>query len=247
MSLTASHVRYALRAPLAARCPRCHYLPASATVICPRCSHDRRDIDLHLSKENSVFVPSKATAALLAVSALFLAACASLQTASDVPDRLKPGANESLAMISAAKGVQIYECRASKDRAGEYDWVFVAPEADLFDAGGTKKIGHHYAGPHWEAADGSRIVGAVKEHADAPADGSIPWLLLSAKSVGPEGSFSKVTSVQRLHTVGGAAPTGGCFQAEAGTQVRIGYTADYYFFAPGRPAASRDFDIGYGY
>lgn len=193
-------------------------------------------------------VPSKATAALLAVFllVLFLAACAGMKPAAtaDVPELLKPGVNESLAMVSAAKGVQIYECSASKARAGEYEWTFIAPEADLFDAAGTKKIGRHYAGPHWEAADGSRIVGAVKEHADAPAAGSIPWLLLAAKSVGPEGSFSRVTSVQRLHTVGGTAPKGGCFEAEAGKQVRIGYTADYYFFAPSRPAASRDFDIG---
>ena len=63
----------------------------------------------------------------------------------------------------------------------------------------------------------------------------------------PEGSFSKVTSVQRLHTVGGVAPKGGCFEAEAGTQMRVGYTADYYFFAPSRPVASRDFDMSYGY
>jgi len=198
-----------------------------------------------------VSVPSKAAAALLAVFivVLFLAACASVQPATGVPENLKPSANESLATIAAAKGVQIYECRASKDRAGEYEWMFIAPEAELFDASGTKKIGKHYAGPHWEAADGSRIVGVTKERADAPREGSIPWLLLAAKSDGPEGSFSKVTSVQRLHTVGGVAPKGGCFQAEAGTQLRIGYTADYYFFAPSRPApaASRDFDIGYGY
>jgi len=232
------------RAPLAARCPRCHYLPASATVICPRCSHDRRG-DFPTTRENPVSEPSKATAALLAV---FLAACAGVQPASDVPEKLNPGANESLAMVSAARGVQIYECRASKDRAGEYEWMFVAPEAELFDASGTKKIGKHYAGPHWESLDGSHIVGySVKERADAPREGSIPWLLLAAKSDGPEGSLSKVTSVQRLHTVGGVAPKGGCFQAEAGTQLRIGYTADYYFFAPSRPAPtpSRDFDFGY--
>ena len=254
MPLSASNaaMHYTMRAPLAARCPRCHHLPASATVICPRCGDDRRGGELHPSKENLVSVPSKATAALLAVFLvlLFLAACAGVQpaaSASDVPEKLKPGANESLAMVTAAKGVQIYECRASKDSAGEYEWAFIAPEAELFDAGGTKRIGRHYAGPHWEAADGSRIVGAVKERADAPAGGSIPWLLLAAKSVGPEGSFSRVTSVQRLHTVGGVAPKGGCFEAEAGMQLRIGYTADYYFFAPSLPApsASRDFDIGY--
>lgn len=146
----------------------------------------------------------------------FIAACAGTV---QVPDKLKP-ANESLSMIVPAKGDQIYECREAK-------WVFVAPEADLFDGAG-KKIGKHYAGPHWEAADGSRIVGAVKERADAPAAGAIPWLLLSAKSVGPEGAFSKVTSIQRVATKGGVAPAGDCSQA--GAKARVPYTADYYFF-----------------
>jgi hypothetical protein len=164
--------------------------------------------------------------------ALFIAGCASQQPALSpvaVPDKLKPGADESLAMIVAAKGVQIYECRASKDKPGEYAWAFVAPEADLFDARGTK-IGRHYAGPHWESADGSKIVGTVKENAAAPAADAIPWLLLTAKSVGPEGAFSKFTSVQRVSTAGGVAPKSGCSQAAAGTPARINYTADYYFF-----------------
>lgn len=119
------------------------------------------------------------------------------------------------------KGVQIYECRAGK-------WAFVAPEADLFDRAG-KKIGTHYAGPHWEAADGSKILGAVKERADAPAAGNIPWLLLGTRSVGGEGAFSKVTSIQRVATRGGVAPVGNC--AQAGAQARVDYTADYYFFS----------------
>jgi len=59
---------------------------------------------------------------------------------------------------------------------------------------------------------------------------AIPWLLLAAKSVGSEGSFSKVTSVQRVNTVGGGAPKAGCSQAVVGTPARIDYTADYYFF-----------------
>jgi Protein of unknown function (DUF3455) len=146
-----------------------------------------------------------------------------------VPDKLKPGANESLAMIVSAKEVQIYQCRAKKDEVGAYEWAFVAPEADFFDERGNR-IGRHYAGPHWEAADGSRIVGTVKERADAPSPNSIPWLLLAAKSVGPSGSFSKVTSIQRVSTVGGVAPKESCSQGAAGT-ARVGYTADYYFFA----------------
>jgi hypothetical protein len=168
-------------------------------------------------------MPSRLTAFL----ALCVAGCASAPSV-DVPDKLRPGAGETLAMVVPARGVQIYECRAAKE--GAYEWAFVAPEAELFDAGG-RKIGKHYAGPSWEAADGSIIVGAVKERADAPAPNAIPWLLLSAKSVGSQGAFAKVTSVQRVHTVGGVAPKG-CFQPEAGKQLRVGYTADYYFYAP---------------
>ena len=91
---------------------------------------------------------------------LLVAGCANLQpprSSVEVPDKLRPGANESLALIVPAKGVQIYECRARKDHVGEYEWAFVAPEADLFDARGNR-IGRHYAGPHWESTDGSKIL-----------------------------------------------------------------------------------------
>jgi hypothetical protein len=151
--------------------------------------------------------------------ALLAAGCASTVP---VPDNLKPGANESLALIVPAKGVQIYECRAG-------NWVFVAPDAELFDRAG-KRIGSHYAGPHWEAADGSKIIGAVKQRADAPGAGNIPWLLLGAKSVGSDGAFSKVTSIQRVATVGGIAPAAAC--NETGARARVPYTADYYLFSP---------------
>jgi len=173
---------------------------------------------------------------------LLSAGCASTQlagTAVEVPDKLKPGANEELAMVFPAGGVQIYECRARKDAAGEYEWAFVAPEADLYDAHGAR-VGLHYAGPQWESADGSKVLGTVKERADAPQADSIPWLLLTAKSVGPEGSFGKVTSVQRVNTLGGVAPKGGCLQAEAGTRVRVGYTADYYFFTASEPRKANE-------
>jgi len=179
-----------------------------------------------------MFNTSKLTLCLLA---LFVAGGASAQstgTAIQVPDKLKPGANESLATIVHAKGAQIYECRAKKDQPGEYEWAFVAPEAELFDAAGNR-IGRHYAGPSWESTDGSKIQGTPKERADAPAADAIPWLLLAAKPAGPEGAFSRVTSVQRLSTVGGVAPKGGCSQAAAGTAARINYTADYYFFTRG--------------
>ena len=149
-----------------------------------------------------------------------IAALAGCASSVSVPDSLKPAAGESLALVVPAQGDQIYECRAGK-------WAFVAPEAELFNRAG-KKIGRHYAGPHWESLDGSRIVGAVKARADAPRAGDIPWLLLSAKSVGAEGAFSKVTSIQRVTTLGGSAPIEPCSQD--GRRVRVPYTAYYYFF-----------------
>lgn len=169
---------------------------------------------------------------ILATLPIVLAACASAPPtpAVQVPDPLKPAANEALLGGVAARGVQIYECRVKKDDPQATEWAFVAPEADLFDAKG-KLVGKHYAGPHWESLDGSKVVGSVKARADAPQAGAIPWLLLTTKSVGPAGAFASVTSIQRISTVGGVAPAAdGCTQASLGKGARVPYTADYMMF-----------------
>jgi len=200
-----------------------------------RINEPLRTIGRGWDKEDAGSKPSRVKYLLLAAIAgyagLHIAGCAGthLRPTVQVPEKLSPGPDESLAMIVAAKGVQIYECRGKKDQPGEYEWAFVAPEAELFDAAGTR-IGKHYAGPHWESTDGSKIVGALKANSPAPAADAIPWLLLAAKSDGPEGSFSKFTSVQRVSTVGGLAPKTGCSQAVVETPARVFYTADYYFF-----------------
>jgi hypothetical protein len=160
-----------------------------------------------------------------------IAGCATPSSTIGIPDKLRGGPNEVLALVVPAKGVQIYECRPRREQVGAFEWFFVAPEADLFDRGGAK-IGKHYAGPHWEANDGSKLLGTVRERADAPAAGAIPWLLLSARSVGKPGSFASVTSVQRVNTAGGIAPQDGCTPASSGAQTRVPYTADYYFLGP---------------
>jgi hypothetical protein len=159
-----------------------------------------------------------------------LVACASGPDLVAVPDSIKGGAAEKVAMVVPAKGVQIYECRAKQGQSGAFEWAFVGPEAELFNVAGTK-IGKHYGGPTWEAADGSKFTGALKARADAPLAGAIPWLLLTTTQVGPKGSFSHVTGVQRVNTVGGIAPTASCAQANIGQAARMPYTADYYFLA----------------
>jgi len=170
---------------------------------------------------------------ILATSlSLVLAACASQSPMPTVavPEHLKPAPSEVPLMALAARGVQIYECRAKKDDPQAMEWAFVAPEAELFDAQG-KNVGKHYAGPHWESGDGSKIVGTVKARADAPQAGAIPWLLLATRSVGPDGAFAKVTSVQRVNTRDGAAPAAdGCTAATLGQTARVAYTADYLMF-----------------
>lgn len=162
------------------------------------------------------------------LGAIALAACATKTESVAVPASLAPTGERAVERL-AARGVQIYECRAKS--GGGTEWVFTAPEADLFDAAGAP-AGRHYAGPRWEAADGSRIVGTVKARADAPLAGAIPWLLLTARSDGAPGRFSKITSVQRVNTAGGAAPAAGCDAATLGRTERVPYSADYILLAP---------------
>ena len=158
---------------------------------------------------------------------LLATACAIPSPVDDVPPPLRAAQGERLLTVLMAKGVQIYECRAKADQAGVVEWSFVAPEAELLDARG-QRVGKHYGGPSWEAADGSKVIGTVKARADAPKDGAIPWLLLSIQSVGGAGAFSGVSSIQRVNTVGGVAPPAAlCTAASVGKTERVGYTADY--------------------
>jgi hypothetical protein len=155
---------------------------------------------------------------------LLAAACT---TTPAIPETLAPAGDSSFAMLVPAKGVQIYECANAK--AGGFEWAFVAPDADLLDTRG-QVIGHHGAGPYWKAADGSRVMASVKAKANAPADGAIPWLLLSARNDGPAGAFSGVVAIQRVNTRGGLAPADGCGYQTVGQRARMPYTADYRFF-----------------
>ena len=116
-----------------------------------------------------------------------------------------------------------------REEESGYEWVFVAPEAELFDRQG-RRFGEHGAGPYWQAADGSKVVGTVKARADAPVADAIPWLLLGVRSVGRDGSVSQVTSIQRVNTTGGAAPATGCGSDTRNAIARVAYTADYRLF-----------------
>jgi hypothetical protein len=154
----------------------------------------------------------------------------------NINPQLKPGADEKLYLISPAKGVQIYQCQSQRQartypkyQSYKYEWKFEAPEADLYDRRGYSNIGKHYGGPTWEGNDGSKVVGAVKASVNYSPN-AIPWLLLNAANTQGNGIFGKISSLQRLDTVGGKAPTSGCNSQTSGTKVRVPYTANYYFY-----------------
>jgi hypothetical protein len=147
----------------------------------------------------------------------------------DVPASLAPPAGQVLTQQLHATGVQIYQCQGAKNDPTRFEWSFVQPEATLSTQKG-KIIGKHYAGPTWAAADGSKVMGEVIARNNSPDPNSIPWLLLRATTTSGKGIFTGVKSIQRLHTMGGAAPAGGCGQSQAGQQQRVPYSADYLFY-----------------
>jgi Cu/Zn superoxide dismutase len=141
---------------------------------------------------------------------------------------LQPNSDEKESFTYGAVGVQIYECR--KAEPSGWVWAFVAPRADLLNAT-QQVVGSHGAGPFWQHNDGSRIVGTVVDRADAPTPGAIPLLLLRTTPTEGRGKFTSVTSIQRLKTVGGVAPTTGCSTAaDAAKRAEVPYTADYVFW-----------------
>lgn len=154
------------------------------------------------------------------------AGCASAPT---VPGPLRVPAAQSLIKELHATGVQIYECEPAKADPSQFAWSFKGPEAVLSSAAG-RKVARHYGGPTWEAKDGSRVVGEVVSSSPSPKPNSIPWLLLRARATSGNGLFRGVQFIQRLNTVGGSLPAGGCRREQAGQQLRAAYTADYLFY-----------------
>jgi hypothetical protein len=150
-----------------------------------------------------------------------------------VPEVIRVPDGQRVLLKALGKGVQIYACMATATDPGKFDWSFKAPEADLTNKKG-KKIAKHYAGPTWEANDGSKVVGEVLKKADAPRPGAIPWLLLKAKRNEGTGTFARVTYIQRVDTEGGVAPAAGCDEAHVNAEARVDYSANYYFYVPRR-------------
>jgi hypothetical protein len=153
---------------------------------------------------------------------LIMALCAAIAgcaAAPPAPGPLRVPTDQSLIKQLHATGVQIYECQAAKNDPSQYEWAFKAPEASLATKMG-RIVAKHYAGPTWESKDGSAVVGEVIGSSPSPKPNSVPWLLLRAKATAGNGLFTHVQFIQRLNTVGGSVPAGGCRKEQAGQQLR---------------------------
>jgi Protein of unknown function (DUF3455) len=160
--------------------------------------------------------------------ALPAAAGDSRSSAGDIRPGLRPPGGQELVLKAIGRGSQNYVC----DHATR-SWTFRDPTATLNRHG--RAIGIHYAGPTWELFDGSRVKASVIVNVPAPnPTKDIPWLLLEATEHAGSGVLSTVDFIQRLHTRGGVAPTGGACNPTSDQTVGVPYTAVYRFFSDGR-------------
>jgi hypothetical protein len=139
----------------------------------------------------------------------------------DVPEAVAVKGEMWIGTIHA-EGAQVYECKA--DPAGKLAWQFREPIATLITDGET--VGTHYAGPHWELNDGSKILGNVSGRAPGDTEMDIPLLRLESAPQSQKGLLAGVASIQRLNTKGGVTK-GPC--EKAGALLSVPYSADYVF------------------
>src|SRR5215217_2625544 len=152
-----------------------------------------------------------------------------IPAAIEVPANLPEG-NTRVATFYA-EGVQKYQAR---EKAGSdpvaYEWAFVAPQANLFDATNAK-VGTHGAGPFWQVITGDIIYGqqfSPPRTTPSPDPDCIDWLLLMPKAgTTPTGIFTNVVYIQRIATKGGKAPA--TPPTHAGETVAVKYKAVYRF------------------
>jgi hypothetical protein len=191
-------------------------------------------------------LPRAAFSLLTTGAVLALSACAGMPgnmpyMQDQLPAAVQVPSGHRVAMETVGSGEIAYECKAKAAMAGEFEWVFVGPQAMLKDRMGTT-VGKYYGPPaSWEAMDGSKITGM--QLAVAPAGtGNIPLQLVKANPAmsgmggmsGKDGmgAMAGVSHIQRVATQGGVAPAAACNASSAGQKQMVSYRADYIFWKP---------------
>jgi hypothetical protein len=187
---------------------------------------------LNVSSSAKLFAVTTKLSLLIVLTGIAIQANAQEMPPSDVPVKIEAPSTEKVLLAAHASGVQIYTCKQGTN--GSYVWSLKAPEAELRDSSG-KTIGRHYAGPTWKHNDGSEVTGKAIAQVDSPDANSIPWLLVTASGHSGPGTFSRVTTIQRIHTKGGKPPAAAdCSASNQNIDAKSTYTADYYFYVPAK-------------
>jgi hypothetical protein len=146
-----------------------------------------------------------------------------------------------------AVGTQNYVCAPAPTASG-FDWLFVGPQATIFDSE-MEQILTHYQSRNplqndvlhaaWLHSRDSSAVWAKKFTGSTDAGyvspGAIEWLLLevTGTQLGPTAGdrLANTAFIQRVNTEGGVKPPAAdCTAATVNTRKLVRYEADYYFY-----------------
>jgi Protein of unknown function (DUF3455) len=154
---------------------------------------------------------------------------APMYSQANLPAAVHVPAGHKVAMETVGAGDITYQCNPKKDMAGQFEWVFVGPDAKLNDRSG-KQVGKYYGPPAtWESMDGSKLTGAQVAVAPSSA-GNIPLQLVKTNPAMGAGAMTGVTYIQRVATSGGVAPATVCDASSSGNKQIVRYQADYIFY-----------------
>jgi hypothetical protein len=164
-----------------------------------------------------------------------------------VPAGLEAPAGFKPFLVGHAVGTQNYICAPAATMTGA-DWLFVGPQATLFDAD-LEQILTHFLSKNpfrddalhatWQHSRDTSEVWATRFAGSSDpnyvAPGAIEWLLLevSGAQVGPLGGskVARTRFIQRVNTVGGIKPPAAdCTSSTINTRKLVAYEADYYFY-----------------
>ena len=146
-----------------------------------------------------------------------------------LPEPVKVPAGNVVALETVGAGDITYECRAKAAMPGQFEWVFVGPDAKLMDRAG-KQVGT-YVGPPatWAHMDGSKVTATQVAVAPNGPD-NIPHQLVKANPAMGMGAMQGVTYIQRTATRGGVAPSMACGASNMAQKQIVKYQADYIFY-----------------
>jgi hypothetical protein len=175
-----------------------------------------------------------------AVSSVTSARAGDDVTPPPVPGNLQVPEGNHAYLMDHAVGTQNYICLG----AG-LPWTFIGPQATLFNNEAEQSL-THYLSPNpaengvaratWQHSRDTSAVWAmaIASSTDTAyvASGAIPWLLLRVvgAQTGPNSGdkIAATTFIQRVSTVGGSAPAGGC--PGVGARAFVPYETDYVFY-----------------